>query len=216
VSQESQLPEPGSPQVSALMQRCRQVNTAAWSDALHQMSTKAWCLGCQCAVVQGAAPVLRQRYGASLVPSAGSNCMSSPRPRWSLRQDRRRSWLWPPGARWCRPWHTSCRCPPSRGSLWTYLTDAAADTIEDISRGGLWVANSRVTPRTGKLLADNPVAADDQLVGGSTSFAVVPLHAIWYVLAPVEKVLQPDTLLDSAVDSRQTLGNVPKAQKACP
>jgi hypothetical protein len=216
VSKESQLPEPGSPQVSALMQRCRQVNTAAWSDALHQMSTKAWCLGCQCAVVQGAAPVLRQQYGAKLVPSAGSNCMSSASTGWSLRQDRRRSWLWPPGARWCRPWHTSWRCPLSRKLLRTYLTDAAADTIDDISRGGHWVASRRVTPRTSKLLADHPVAADDQLVGGSTGLAVVPSHAIWHVLARVEKVLQPDTLLDSVVDFRQTLGNVPKAQKAGP
>jgi len=106
------------------------------------------------------------------------------------------------------------------------VIDGACRDIDDIRKGGLWVASRHVTPRTGKRrmrlgafgeplsLAGCQVAAGDLVVGDATGLVVVPRHAILQVLALAEKVHQSDARLEGAVASGQALGDAARALKA--
>jgi regulator of RNase E activity RraA len=103
------------------------------------------------------------------------------------------------------------------------IIDGACRDIDDIRKGGLWVASRHVTPRTGKrrmrlggfgepvLLAGHTVHAGDLVVGDASGLVVVPRAVIIEVLERSELVHHSDAGLERAVASGLALDDAARA-----
>jgi len=220
------LPEPDTPQAHALVQRCRQIGTATWSDAMDQLQIEGVVAGLpmrsgsgRCAgfaaTVQG---MVRDLGGFELHEFGQDRMIASAGPTQVLV-------VAVDGVEVSAMGGIVALSAFKKG-IEGVVIDGACRDIDDIRKGGLWVASRHVTPRTGKRrmrlgafgeplsLAGCQVAAGDLVVGDATGLVVVPRHAILQVLALAEKVHQSDARLEGAVASGQALGDAARALKA--
>lgn len=220
------LPDPGTPQAQALLQRCRAIGTATWSDAMDQLQLEG--------IVSG----LPMRSGSGRCAGFAATAQGEVRELGSFElhefgQDRMIASAGPTqvlmvaagGAEVSAMGGIVALSAFKRG-IEGVVIDGACRDIDDIRKGGLWVASRHVTPRTGKrrmrlghfgepaCVAGRTIHAGDLVVGDATGLVVVPRAAILQVLALAEKVHQSDARLEGAVASGQALGEAAKALKA--
>ena len=228
MNQKLKLPQPGSPQAGVLVERCRQISTAVWSDALDQLG------------IEGVVSGLRMRSGAGRCAGFAATALGEVRPLGGFRldefgQDRMIASAGPTqvlviavGGAEASAMGGIVALAAFKKGIEGVVIDGACRDIDDIRTGGLWLASRHVTPRTGKsrirlggfgepvMLAGHLVAAGDLIVGDATGLVVVPRHTLWQALALAEKVFQSDARLESAIASGQALGDAAQAHKTCP
>lgn len=226
LTQQPELPAPGTPQAAALLKRCRAIGTALWSDALDQLGVEGVVSGLpmrsgtgRCAGFAATARgEVRALGGFGLEEFGQDRMVASAGPTQVL--------VVAVGGAEVSAMGGIVALSAFKKGIEGVVIDGACRDIDDIRKGGLWVASRHVTPRTGKrrmrlsgfgeplLLAGHPVAAGDLVVGDATGLVVVPRDAVLQVLTRAEKVLQSDNRLESAVASGQALGDAAKALKA--
>ena len=220
------LPEAGTPAAHALIERCRRIGTATWSDALDQLQVEGIVSGLpmrsgngRCAgfaaTVQGE---VRALGGFELHEFGQDRMIASAGPTQVLV-------VAVDGVEVSAMGGIVALSAFKRG-IEGVVIDGACRDIEDIRKGGLWVASRHVTPRTGKRrmrlagfgepvqLAGRKVDAGDLVVGDATGLVVVPRASILAALELAEQVHRSDARLEGAVASGQALGDAAKALKA--
>jgi regulator of RNase E activity RraA len=220
------LPEPGTPQALALVHRCRNIGSATWSDALDQLK------------IEGIVSGLPMRSGSGRCAGFAATAHGEVRDLGGFElhefgQDRMVASAGPTqvlvvaagGAEVSAMGGIVALSAFKRG-IEGVIIDGACRDIDDIRKGGLWVASRHVTPRTGKRrmrldgfgdpvhLAGRLVQAGDLIIGDSTGIVVVPRSSILEVLALAEKVHRSDERLEGAVAAGQTLGDAAQALRA--
>jgi len=225
-SQQDEIPEVGTPQAHALLERCRRIGTATWSDAMDQLQ------------IEGVVSNLPMRSGTGRCAGFAATVRGVVRELGGFElhefgQDRMVAYAGPTqvlvvaadGAEVSAMGGIVALSAFKKG-IEGVVIDGACRDIDDIRKGGLWVASRHVTPRTGKRrmrlgafgeplrLAGCPVSTGDLVVGDATGLVVVPRESIMRVLEQAEKVHRSDARLEGAVASGQALGEAAQALKA--
>ncbi len=218
------LPGPGSSEAVGLLDRCRKIGTATWSDAMDELN------------IDGVVSGLPMRSGSGRCAGFVATAHGEVRALggFELRefgQDRMVASAGPTQVLVVTIGGAEVSAMGGIVALSAYnkgiegvVIDGACRDIDDIRRGGLWVASRHVTPRSGKrrvrlglfgepvLLDGHAVHAGDLLVGDATGLVVVPRASIQDVLALAERVHHSDAGLERAVASGLALNDASAAQ----
>jgi regulator of RNase E activity RraA len=222
----SSIPDPATPQAHALIQRCRQVGTATWSDAMDQLQVEGVVSGLpmrsgtgRCAGFAATARGEVRELGGFDLSDFGQDRMIASAGRTQVLV------VAVDGAEVSAMGGIVALSAYKKG-IEGVVIDGACRDIEDIRKCGLWVASRHVTPRTGKRrmrlsgfgedveLCGHRVHAGDLVVGDATGLVVVPRAALLRVLSLAEQILQSDTRLEGAVSSGQALDEAARGVKA--